>query len=236
MRDEFFPQNPAKTAALVYQDKDQYKQGRRSLDNYIDSFQAFIEQANYPNSLQLCLTFQEGLTPALMECMDNLAKGRPSDNQVDSWYQVAQDQWQLIELEHDFHHAAAPTPAARPPIPAQRFCVPTVEPLLAGPPVHPPVCPMLPPGVPMDVNASCQHAALPLLCQCCRAPSHFARRCPLCLEVQFLAPEEQEGLLLQLLAAWDSAGIPSPNANTSDSHKEKAPSIPADMEVPKEDF
>ncbi|KAG6891804.1 hypothetical protein C0992_003654, partial [Termitomyces sp. T32_za158] len=39
-RDEFFPRNPAKTAALILRDKDQYGQGRRSLDEYIDSFRA----------------------------------------------------------------------------------------------------------------------------------------------------------------------------------------------------
>ncbi|KAG6894649.1 hypothetical protein C0992_005246 [Termitomyces sp. T32_za158] len=46
-RDKFFPQNPAKTAALALRDKDQYRQGKRSLDNYINSFRALMEQANY---------------------------------------------------------------------------------------------------------------------------------------------------------------------------------------------
>ncbi|KAG6878820.1 hypothetical protein C0992_007441 [Termitomyces sp. T32_za158] len=55
--DEFFPWNPAKTAALILRDKDQYGQGRRSLDKYINSFWALVEQANYPDGLQLCLTF-----------------------------------------------------------------------------------------------------------------------------------------------------------------------------------
>ncbi|KAG6894177.1 hypothetical protein C0992_007179 [Termitomyces sp. T32_za158] len=94
-----------------------------------------------------------------MERMDNLAEGRPSDDQVDSWYRVAWDQWQLMELKRN-----------------------------------------------------------------------------LSLEVRFLAPEEQEELFLQLLAARDSTGVLSPNADTSDSRKEKAPSILADAEAPEEDF
>ena len=56
-QDKFFPQNPAKTATLVLRDRNQYRQGKRSLDKYINSFCALVEQAEYPDSLQLCLTF-----------------------------------------------------------------------------------------------------------------------------------------------------------------------------------
>ncbi|KAG6893174.1 hypothetical protein C0992_011035 [Termitomyces sp. T32_za158] len=142
-----------------------------------------------------------------------------------------------MELKRDLHWAAAPTPTARPPFPAQRFCTfPATELLPAAPPVHPPIRPALPPGVPMDVDASCQRAALPLLCRHCGAPGHFARRCPLGFEVRFLAPEEQEELLLQLLAARDSAGVPSPDATTSDDREEEAPSNLAEVEVAEGDF
>ena len=63
----------------------------------------------------------------------------------------------------------------------------------------------------MDVDSSRQWANIPLLCRRCGTPGHFARRCPLGLEVRYLAPEEQEELLLQLLAAKDAAGAPSPD-------------------------
>ncbi|KAG6894982.1 hypothetical protein C0992_003657 [Termitomyces sp. T32_za158] len=116
-------------------DKDQYEQGKRSLDNYIDLFQVFVEQANYSDDLQLCLTFQEGLHSALMDRIDNLAEGQPANNQV----------W-------------------------------------------------------------------------------------------FLAPEEQEELLLQLLAAWDSTEVPSPDVATQDNLEEEAPSAPVTEEMPEEGF
>ncbi|KAG6878819.1 hypothetical protein C0992_007440 [Termitomyces sp. T32_za158] len=149
-----------------------------------------------------------------MDRIDNLAERRLADDQVDSWYRVAWDQWQLMELKRDLCRAAAPTSTACPPFPAQRFrMLPATESLPAAPPVCPLIHPVLPPGVPMDVDASHQ-----------------------CLEVRFLAPEEQEELLLQLLAAQDSTGIPSPDATTSDDREEEAPSNPAKVEASEEDF
>ncbi|KAG6877776.1 hypothetical protein C0993_003977 [Termitomyces sp. T159_Od127] len=77
-RAEFFPIDPAKSTALALRNREQYGQGKRTLDEYIDFFQALVEQAAYPDGLQLCLTFQDGLHPALMECINNLAEGRLS--------------------------------------------------------------------------------------------------------------------------------------------------------------
>ncbi|KAG6874807.1 hypothetical protein C0993_012105, partial [Termitomyces sp. T159_Od127] len=54
---EFAPIDPAKSAALALCNREQYGQGKRTFNEYIDSFQALVEQAAYPNGLQLCLTF-----------------------------------------------------------------------------------------------------------------------------------------------------------------------------------
>ncbi|KAG6871358.1 hypothetical protein C0993_003441, partial [Termitomyces sp. T159_Od127] len=63
----------------------------------------------------------------------------------------------------------------------------------------------------MDVDAAQQHCPAPLLCQQCKKPGHFAQHCPLGLEVRYLSTAEQEELFLQLLAAKDAAGAPSPD-------------------------
>ncbi|KAG6880542.1 hypothetical protein C0993_005861, partial [Termitomyces sp. T159_Od127] len=64
---EFFPIDPDKSATLALCNREQYRQGKRTLDEYIDSFWALVEQAAYPDGLQLCLMFRDGLHPTLME-------------------------------------------------------------------------------------------------------------------------------------------------------------------------
>ncbi|KAG6863787.1 hypothetical protein C0993_010368, partial [Termitomyces sp. T159_Od127] len=54
---EFFLIDPAKSAALALRNRKQYRQGKWTLDEYIDSFQVLVEQVAYPDGLQLCLTF-----------------------------------------------------------------------------------------------------------------------------------------------------------------------------------
>ncbi|KAG5349211.1 hypothetical protein C0989_005246 [Termitomyces sp. Mn162] len=79
---EFFPLDPAKTVALMLHDREQYGQGKHTLDEYIDLFQALVEQATYSNGLQLCLTFWDGLHPALVEHIDNLVEGHPDNEKI----------------------------------------------------------------------------------------------------------------------------------------------------------
>ncbi|KAG5352957.1 hypothetical protein C0989_011746 [Termitomyces sp. Mn162] len=81
---EFFLLDPAKTMALILCDREQYEQGKHTLDEYINSFWALVEQATYPDDLQLCLTFQDGLHPVLVECINNLAEGCPNNKEIAS--------------------------------------------------------------------------------------------------------------------------------------------------------
>ncbi|KNZ75082.1 hypothetical protein J132_04731 [Termitomyces sp. J132] len=106
---EFFPLDPAKTAALFLQDQTQYGQEKRLLDEYIDSFHALVEQAGYLDGLQLCLTFHDGLHPSLRNGIDSMAEGCPDDEQVNTWYKVAREQWQLMELQCELQRMQPPT-------------------------------------------------------------------------------------------------------------------------------
>ncbi|KAG6875337.1 hypothetical protein C0993_009723 [Termitomyces sp. T159_Od127] len=102
---QFFLIDLTKSAALALRNREQYRQGKWALNEYIDSFWALAEQAAYLDGLQLCLMFQDGLHPALMEHINNLAEGCPDDKQIASWYKVAWDQWQLMEIWWELHWA-----------------------------------------------------------------------------------------------------------------------------------
>ncbi|KAG6881557.1 hypothetical protein C0993_000974 [Termitomyces sp. T159_Od127] len=204
---EFFPIDPAKSTALALHNREQYGQGKQTLDKYIDSFWALVEQAAYPDGLQLCLTFRNGLHPALMERIDNLAEGCSDDEQIASWYKVAQDQWQLMEIQQELQQAH-PAPRSTSMVTFWHSAL-----LHSGPAPAPATSAPrpLPPGIPMDVDVAQQHHSTPLLCWRCKKPGHFAWHCPLGLEMLYLSTVEQAELLLQLLAAKDAARAPSPD-------------------------
>ncbi|KAG6893784.1 hypothetical protein C0993_000294, partial [Termitomyces sp. T159_Od127] len=230
-RAEFFPIDPAKSATLALRNREQYGQGKRTLDKYIDSFQALVEQAAYPDGLQLCLTFRDGLHPALMERIDNLAEGCPDDEQIASWYKVAWDQWQLIEIRRELRRAhPAPRSTSIVTLWHSALSHSGPAPALATLALQP-----LPPGIPMNVDAAWQHHAAPLLCWWCKKPGHFARHCPLGLEVRYLSTTEQEELLLQLLAAKDAARAPSPDEPAPELAQEESGAYAA-LSGPEEDF
>ncbi|KAG6896523.1 hypothetical protein C0993_008319, partial [Termitomyces sp. T159_Od127] len=176
------------SAALVLHNREQYGQGKWTLDEYIDFFWALVEQVAYPDGLQLCLTFQDGLHSALMEHINNLAEGRLDDEQIASWYKVAQDQWQLMEIQPELcwmhtTHCSTPMvtfqhPASLHSVPALALAAPTPQPLSLG--------------ILMNVDATQQHH-------------------PALLLLHYLFTAEQEELLLQLLAAKDAARAPLPD-------------------------
>ncbi|KAG6869932.1 hypothetical protein C0995_016174, partial [Termitomyces sp. Mi166 len=115
-----------------------------------------------------------------MECIDKLAEGRPN-NSIATWYKVAYDQWQLMELKHELRHPNTLYPVHCPSqLPVTRPLSTVHASFITPPP--PAAAQLLPPGIPMEVDASCQHASTPLLCHCCKKPGHFAHYCPQGLE------------------------------------------------------
>ncbi|KAG5348969.1 hypothetical protein C0989_006830 [Termitomyces sp. Mn162] len=165
----------------------------------------------------------------------------PDDEHVNTWYKVAHEQWQLMELQHElwwmqpsafpFSHggfnpqAPSSTPALASP---QVAAAPPFMPYAAS--LH-----SLLQEVPMDVDASCQWSSTPLLCQCCGKAGHFACYCPQGLEVCYLSALEQKELLIQLLAAQDATGTPSLDAPIA-VHSDEVANVLEEVPTESEDF
>ncbi|KAG6870314.1 hypothetical protein C0993_004818, partial [Termitomyces sp. T159_Od127] len=81
-----------------------------------------------------------------MERIDNLAEGRPDDKQIASWYKVAQDQWQLMEIQRELCQAH-PAPHSTSMVTLQHPALPHSGP---APAPATPALRLLPPGIPMD--------------------------------------------------------------------------------------
>ncbi|KAG6863113.1 hypothetical protein C0993_012815, partial [Termitomyces sp. T159_Od127] len=186
---EFFPIDPAKSAALALRNREQYGQGKQT----------------WPAAMSHVLGWP---APRLDERINNLAEGCPDDEQIAFWYKVAQDQWQLMEIRWELHRAH-PAPRSTSMVTLRHSAFPHSgpAPALATPALRP-----LPPGIPMDR---------------CKKPGHFAWHCPLDLE--------QEELLLQLLAAKDAAGAPSPDEPALELAQEESGAY-APLLGPEEDF
>ncbi|KAG5347437.1 hypothetical protein C0989_011869 [Termitomyces sp. Mn162] len=170
-----------------------------------------------------------------------MAEGCSDNEHVNTWYKVAHEQWQLMELQHElwqmqlstfpFSHggftpqAPSSTPALASPQPGT---APSFMPHAA--PLH-----SLPQGGLMDIDASQQQSSTSLLCQHCGKAGHFAHYCPQGLEVLYLSASKQEELLVQLLAAWDATGTPSSDAPIA-VHSEEVANVLEEVPTESEDF
>ncbi|KAG6859967.1 hypothetical protein C0995_001173 [Termitomyces sp. Mi166 len=131
-----------------------------------------------------------------MEHIDNLAEECP-DNSIATWYKVACDQWQLIELKCELQHPNTSYPVH---CPSQ---LPVAHPL---PAIHASFITPPPPAAAQSL------------------PSEISMEG---LEVHYLSPSKQEELLLQLLAAKDTSEDPSPDASSVDLSSELGPAAPS---------
>ena len=116
------------------------------------------------------------------------------------------------------HPPMLPAPPAKPPI----HWVPAPLPALAPAPVIQDPAPWAPEavspakismGVPMDIDAARRNGAVPpSMCHHCRKPRHWACSCLVGLNVRYLLADKQDALIMELLAAKDASGVPSPKA------------------------
>ena len=78
----------------------------------------------------------------------------------------------------------------------------------------------------MDIDTARRKGGVPpSMCHCYGKPGHWACSCPKGLNVRYLSADKQDALIMELLAAKDATGVPSPKVmdRTSEDGEEDMP-------------
>jgi len=181
------------------------------VDDYLDSFQALVSDADYTDPQILVVKFRRGLRLDIQNQIATMPYGRPADIDPDTWYRAAKriDQARLAnEAFQSMLHSAPSAPlktisARPPPLSAARLPLALPPPVIPKPP---PTAPSM--GVPMDVDAARKARSLPPRgCYRCGDANHVVRDCPHRMNVRQLTTEQWEELIEDLLALKDAVPI-----------------------------
>ena len=151
-----------------------YHQGDRTVDDYLDNFQALVSDAGYIDPWTLVVKFRRGLWLGIQNQIATMPYGRPANNDPDAWYRAAQRIDQVCLANEAFQSVSRSAPST-----------PTKTASTRPPPLSvarlPPV-PSLPVtssmGVPMDVDTTRKARPLPPQgCYRCGDANHLVRDC-----------------------------------------------------------
>jgi len=99
-----------------------YHQGNRTVDDYLDSFQALVSNAGYMDPQTVVVKFRRGLRLSIQNQIATMPYRRPADTDPDAWYKAARriDQARLANevfqsVSHSTPSASLRTVSARPP-------------------------------------------------------------------------------------------------------------------------
>jgi hypothetical protein len=155
----FCPENEA-TTALMRLESDQYFQGKRNVEAYIDGFKDLVNLSRYTDPIAIILKFHRGLNPTTQDRIAESGMDRPQDRDFDSWFKATR-RLDLNRLANEaFHYASrrplthsVPSPMTYPALPRAPFSFIRSHPPTAATPaaMHTPSH-ALPPGIPMDVD------------------------------------------------------------------------------------
>jgi hypothetical protein len=221
--DEFFPKNESHRALMTLETTNYY-QGKRTMDEYVDSFKDLIDLAGYTEGVAIVMKFRRGLRRDIQDQIAQLANGRPADNNIHAWYNAALNCAENIESNTIFHgisrapttltHLRAPIPMAPTPIPPPR---PTFAP--SRPTQNP---------VPMEIDAVKKKTALPGVCYRCGEPGHRRPDCPRRFDIRLMSMEECEDWMQEKALERDTEEIARRDNEMENGGKESALDTGAD--------
>jgi hypothetical protein len=211
-----------------------WHQRNTPVDDYIDSFEELIDLAGLETDAGLVMKFRRGLSGSIQDKIAEM-QDAPGLDDLEGWKKAARRIYQNLEANRAFVSgqkiSAQPTnrmgPLTRPFLirPAQSTAAPSQSQY-----TRPPETQVVTPApkiditVPMEVDATRQRRALPLICFRCRQPGHKASECPRRFDVralvESLVAEEKQDLLEQLLVEADLAGVGAEEGQTEDFSKE----------------
>jgi len=84
----FFPVN-AEADAINALEGTSYHQGGRTVDNYLDNFQALVSDAGYTDPQTLVVKFRRDLRLGIQNQIATMPYGRPADTNPNAWYKAA---------------------------------------------------------------------------------------------------------------------------------------------------
>jgi len=84
----FFPANMEADAINVLEETS-YHQGNRTVDDYLDSFQALVSDTGYMDPRILVVKFRRGLRVGIQSQIATIPYGRPADTNPNVWYKAA---------------------------------------------------------------------------------------------------------------------------------------------------
>jgi hypothetical protein len=101
----FCPENEA-TTALMRLESDQYFQGKRNVEAYIDEFKDLVDLSRYTDPIAIVLKFRRGLNLTTQDRIAESGTDRPQDKDFDGWFKAAR----CLDLNHlaneAFHYAS----------------------------------------------------------------------------------------------------------------------------------
>jgi hypothetical protein len=199
------PKNKA-TTTLMRLESDQYFQGKRNVEAYIDEFKDLVDLSRYMDPIAIMLKFCRSLNPTTQDRIAELGMDRPQDRDFDGWFKAAHClDLNCLTNEAFYYTSQCPLTHSAPSPTTHSAPLHTLFPFLRS---HPPTAVnshTLPPGILMDVDHTRTLKPLAQTCYCCGQTSHISRECNLYHDVCHMTLDEEDKFIQQIMANHDTA-------------------------------